>query len=182
MMTQLSSRYRFPSKCLSAFSTTDAISGSFKTATSTSAVDEGLDPLAEVGTVRGTNGEILKDRFRQQVGQSEGDELDEVVRVEMREVAALVPTSLGTRSFWHGAQRGRLACSSFANEVRARRPRSRGYFSSSGGGTSGIWISMLILLGSTTGAFSIQYVTDPGQKITIATRMTWRKTHGIAPQ
>jgi hypothetical protein len=51
-----------------------------------------------------------------------------------------------------------------------------------GDGSSGIGMSILTLDASTPVPLSIQYVTEPGQKITMMTRMTWRNTQGIAPQ
>src|SRR6266545_5338675 len=56
-----------------------------------------------------------------------------------------------------------------------------GSLKSSGGGSSICGISMLIFDGSIAVPRSIQYVTDPGQKMTMTTRITCNTTHGIAP-
>src|SRR5689334_7147174 len=51
-----------------------------------------------------------------------------------------------------------------------------GWLKSSGGGRSGAGISILILDGSTALSRPIQYVTEPGHRMTMTTRITCRAT------
>src|ERR1700754_3221102 len=64
-------------------------------------------------------------------------------------------------------------------EVKTLAPSYSPKFS--GGGKSGCGRSITVP-GSSAAGWLIQYVTDCGQKIRINTRISCRKTHGMAPQ